>query len=138
MRKIFNYGQIAWPLVIAFSVVLVVACSSSPKSPPSKDESITDWNARVDNLIADPQRAEKIKQLGQQFIELKNSMAKDFAQMNDKAAEFNANYDTTTDEALQFFQQFEQKRSDALAQYRDLIFAMRSEVSAEEWKALVK
>jgi len=136
VNKSPSYNQIFWFLAIALALGLVVACSSSPKSQPSKEETITDWNAKVDNLIADPQRAEKIKQLGQQLIELKNSMLNDFAQMNDKSAELNANYDTTTDEALQFFKQFEQKRKDALAQYRDLIFAMRGEVSAEEWKVL--
>ena len=137
MNKSSSDNQIHWILAIALALVLVVACSTSPKSPPSKEETISDWNAKVDSLLADPQRAEKIKQLGQQFIELKNSMANDFAQMNVKAAELNANYGATADEALQFFKQFEQKRRDALAQYRDLIFAMRGEVSAEEWKTLI-
>jgi len=136
MKMSSSFQTIHWFLVIALTLGFVVACSSSPKSPPSKDETITDWNAKVDNLIADPQRADKIKQLGQQFIELNNSMLNDFAQMNDEAVELNANYAINTDETLQFFKHFEQKRRAALAQYRDLIISMRSEVSAEEWKVL--
>ncbi len=34
--------------------------------------------------------------------------------------------------------EFSEKRNPKFAEYRDIIFAMRSEVSPEEWKALTK
>ncbi|MBE9564031.1 MAG: hypothetical protein IMF17_02220, partial [Proteobacteria bacterium] len=76
-------------------------------------------------------------QLGQQFLTLEHSMAGEFTEMNKKATALNANYNSTSDEALQLFKDFEQKRIDALNKYRDLMFAVRSEVSEKEWKVLI-
>ena len=75
-------------------------------------------------------------QYGQQLFALQKSLSHDIAGFNEKALELNANYDSTRDEARKMVANFVQKRNAALAQYRDIIFAMRREVSAAEWKAL--
>jgi hypothetical protein len=67
---------------------------------------------------------------------VRKSLSHDIAAFNEKALELNANYDSTKDEARKMVANFVQKRNAALAQYRDIIFAMRREVSAAEWKAL--
>jgi predicted nucleic acid-binding Zn-ribbon protein len=101
-------------------------------------ETASQWNATVDKHIPDAQRAGKLKQLGQQLVELQNSMSRDIAGLHEKTGALNENHESTREEARQLATGFFEKRNSALAQYRDILFAMRREVSAEEWKALMK
>jgi hypothetical protein len=48
----------------------------------------------------------------------------------------NEKYDASNEELQQLVVEFSEKRNPKAAEYRDIIFAMRSEVSADEWKAL--
>jgi hypothetical protein len=114
------------------------SCASSPKKGLPLTEAASQWNATVDKHIPDAQRASKLKQLGQQLVELQKSISRDIAGLNEKAVALNANYESTKKEARQLVATFSEKRNSALAQYRDIIFAMRHEVSAEEWKTLMK
>jgi hypothetical protein len=50
----------------------------------------------------------------------------------------NADYDVTDAQIQQLSAEFTQKRNSNYAHYRDLTFAMRGQVSADEWKALTK
>ena len=45
-------------------------------------------------------------------------------------------YDATHEELQVLVNDFSQERNPKYAKYRDIIFAMRSEVSADEWTAL--
>lgn len=122
-------------LVVGF----LVSCASSPKTVPSlSEETPSQWNATVDKHIPDAKRAGKLKLYGQQLFELQDSLSRDIAGLNEKAVALNANYGATKEDARQLMAAFSEKRNTALAQYRDVIFAMRREVSAEEWKALTK
>ena len=116
----------------------LVSCASAPRMVPTIRETASQWNADVDEHIPDAQRAGKLKQLGLQLIELQDSLSRDIAGLNEKAFELNANYGATNEEARQLVAVFFEKRNAALAQYRDVVFAMRREVSAEEWKALTR
>ena len=77
-----------------------------------------------------------MKQYGQQLFDLKKSLSQEIAALDEKSIELNSNYASTRDEARQMVADFMQKRDAALAQYRDIIFAMRREVTAAEWKTL--
>jgi hypothetical protein len=105
---------------------------------PTIRETASQWNADVDKHIPDAQRAGRVKQLGLQLIELQDSLSSDIAVLNEQAIELNANYGSTREEARQLTAVFFDKRNSALAQYRDVVFSMRSEVNAEEWKALIR
>jgi hypothetical protein len=105
---------------------------------PTIRETASQWNADVDKHISDAQRAGRVKQLGLQLIELQDSLASDIAGLNEKAVELNANYSATKEETRQLVAVFFEKRNAALAQYRDVVIAIRREVSAEEWKALTR
>jgi hypothetical protein len=72
------------------------------------------------------------------LVELQNSTSRDIAGLNEKAAALNENYESTREEAQQLVAALFEKRNSALAQYRDIIFAMRREVSPEDWNALMK
>jgi len=117
---------------------IVVSCSTAPKKVELTDETVAQWNATVEKTIKEPERASKVKELGQQLIDVSNSIAQDVEAFNQKGTELNENYNTTNEEFQQLVNEFVEKRNPKFEQYRDIIFAMRSEVSAEEWKHLMK
>jgi hypothetical protein len=124
---------------IVLAVGFLVSCASSPKTVPTiSEETASQWNATVDKHIPDAKRAAKLKQFGLQLFELQDLLSRDIAGLNEKAVALNANYGSTREETRQLMADFIEKRNAALAQYRDIIFAMRHEVSAEEWKALTR
>ena len=117
---------------------IVVSCSSAPKSVALTDETVANWNTTVEKTIAEPQRAAKLKELGRQLINVSKSIQQDVEALNQKGMVLNENYDTTKAEFQQVVGEFVEKRNPKFVRYRDIIFAMRSEVSADEWKALMK
>jgi hypothetical protein len=124
---------------IALAFGSLMACAkAAPRMVPTIKETASQWNAAVDKYIPDTQRAGKVKQLGLQLIELQDSLSSDIAVLNGKAVDLNENYGSTPEAARQLLAVFFEKRNAALAQYRDVVFAMRREVSAEEWKALIR
>jgi hypothetical protein len=126
-----------WAL-IPLALWMVVSCSSAPKKYSLTDETVADWNATVEKTIVEPQRAAKLKELGQQMIDVASSIQQDVAAFNQKAMALNENYDATHEELQQMVGEFSEKRNPKFAEYRDIVFAMRSKVSPEEWKALTK
>jgi outer membrane murein-binding lipoprotein Lpp len=125
-------------MAIALATGFLASCTSAPEAVPTLSQTAPQWNATVDKHIADAQRASRLKQLGQQLVDLQDSLSHEVAGLNEKAVALNANYDATRDEARQLVADFMRKRDATLAQYRDIIFAMRREVSAQEWKALTR
>jgi hypothetical protein len=92
----------------------------------------------VDRTIPDAARAAKVKALGQQLAELQRSMDSEFAELDQRAVALNARYDTPPEEARALVREYADRRRVAFARYRDLVLAMRAEVSAAEWKKLSK
>jgi len=126
-------------VLVPLLLVLFVSCSSAPKTGLfTADEAAQDWNATVEQTIAEPKRAAKLKQLGQQLIDVSGSIQKDIAAFNQKAMALNEKYDATHEELQQLIDHLSEQRKPKYAEYRDIIFAMRSDVSADEWKALNK
>ena len=125
-------------ILAALAMWIATSCASS-KAPMMPDEgTLPQWNERVDKHISEAQRAEKLKQLGEQLADLAEAIKHDIDALNEKAMALNENYDATTDEALLLVRQYTKLRNPAFAQYRDIIFAMRSLVSAGEWNALAE
>jgi predicted metalloenzyme YecM len=124
---------------IALAIGFLVSCASSPERVPTlSDMTASQWNATVEKHIPDAQRAGNLKQLGQELAALQESLSRDVTELSDKAIALNVNYDATKEEARQLITDFAVKRKAALEKYRDIIFAMRREASADEWKALTK
>jgi hypothetical protein len=113
-----------------------VSCSSSPKKVELTEETTQEWNAQVEETIKEPERAAKLKQLGQQLIDVSTSIQQDVEVFNQQAMALHENYNATHEELQKLIDEFSQKRNPKFAQYRDIIFAMRKEVNTEEWKAL--
>ena len=137
MRKLSKHA-IAFLLALPIVVALFVSCSSSPKKVVLSEDTTQSWNAQVEETIKDPQRAATLKQLGQQLIEVSSSIQQDVEAFNQKAMALNEDYDATHEQLQQLIDEFSAQRNPKFAEYRDIIFAMRSEVSAEEWQALTK
>jgi PBP1b-binding outer membrane lipoprotein LpoB len=135
MQKLSKH-MLAILLAFPLAFLLFVSCSSAPKKIELTDETVQEWNAAVDKAIAEPQRAARLKQLGQQMIDVSRSIQQDVEMFNQKAMALNENYDATHEELQKLVDDFSAKRNPKFAEYRDIIFAMRSEVSAEEWKVL--
>jgi hypothetical protein len=135
MRKLSKH-TIAFLLALPLAFALFVSCSSSPKNVELTEETTQHWNAQVEETIKDQERAAKLKQLGQQLIDVSSSIQQDVEAFNQKAMALNENYDATHEELQQMIDDFSAKRNPKFAEYRDIIFAMRSEVNADEWKAL--
>jgi hypothetical protein len=133
-----GYRRATLLMSIVLALGFLVSCASAPRMVPTIRETAAQWNADVDKQIPDAQRAGRLKQLGLQLIELQDSLSSDIAVLNEQAVALNANYGATRDDARQLVAGFFEKRTAALAQYRDVVFAMRREVSAEEWKALTR
>ena len=136
MKQILGY-KVAVMLVLAPLVLwLAVSCSSAPDKIALTEETTEHWNATVEKNIAEPQRAAKLKQLGQQLIDVSSSIQQDVEVFNQQAMALHENYDATHEELQHLIDALSKKRNPKYAEYRDIIFAMRSEVSADEWKAL--
>jgi len=139
MYRTKRYRRAILLISIALAFGFLVSCAkAAPRMVPTIRETASQWNADVDKQIPDEQRVGRVKQLGLQLIELQDSLSGDIAVLNEQAVALNANYGSTREEARQLVAVFFDKRNTALAQYRDLVFAMRREVSAEEWKALIR
>jgi hypothetical protein len=136
MQKISKLN-IAYMLVfVPLVLLLFVSCSSTPEKVTLTDETADQWNAAVEKTITEPERAAKLKELGQQLIDVSKSIQQDVEAFNQKAMVINEKYDASHEEFQQMIDDFSKKRNPKFAEYRDTIFAMRSEVSADEWQAL--
>ena len=137
MRKLSKH-TITFLLALPLVAVLFVSCSSSPKKVELTEATTQEWNVQVEQTIKDPQRVARLKQLGQQLIDVSASIQQDVETFNQQVMALHEDYDATHEELQKLIDEFSQKRNPKFAEYRDIIFAMRSEVSTEEWKALTK
>ena len=135
MRKLSKH-TIAFLVALPFVFIMFISCSSSPKKVELTEETSQEWNAQVEETIKEPERAAKLKQLGQQLIDVSASIQQDVEVFNQQAMALHENYDATHEELQKLIDEFSQKRNPKFAEYRDIIFAMRKEVNAEEWKSL--
>jgi len=138
MQKVSKHHIAFLAVLVPFVLASFLACSSSPKKHALTDETVTEWNATVDKTISEPERAAKLKKLGQQMIDVADSIQSDVEALNQKVMLLNEDYAATHEELQQMVDDFAEQRNPKFSEYRDIIFAMRSEVSPEEWKALTK
>jgi uncharacterized coiled-coil DUF342 family protein len=134
--RILSKHTVAYLLALPLVFALFVSCSSSPKKVELTEETTQQWNEQVEKTIEEPERAAKLKKLGQQLIDVSTSIQQDIEVFNQQAMTLHENYDATHEQLQKLVDEFSQKRNPKFAEYRDIIFAMRKEVNAEEWKAL--
>lgn len=136
MRKVSVLKTSGLALLIPIILSLIVTCSSTSEQFSFSSSTVDEWNALVDKTIPEQDRAAKVKNLGKQMIDLANTMTQEYENLNASFVKLNENYNTTREDAKTVLGDFLETRKTTFGNYRDIIFAMRSEVSAEEWKKL--
>jgi hypothetical protein len=125
-------------VLMSLTFWFAASCSSTPKKGELTDDTVAEWNATVDKIIEEPDRAARLKDLGRQLIDVSASVEKDVLALDRQLMALNEDYDATEQEMQQLVGEFRRSRNVKFAQFRDIIFAMRSEVSEDEWKHLMK
>jgi hypothetical protein len=125
-------------VLMSLTFWFAASCSSTPKKGELTDDTVAEWNATVDKIIEEPDRAARLKDLGRQLIDVSASVEKDVLALDQQLMALNEDYDATEQEMQQLVGEFRSSRNVKFAQFRDIIFAMRSEVSEDEWKHLMK
>jgi hypothetical protein len=116
----------------------LAACSAPPKTTPPGPISAASWDEVVEKHVHDAARAGRLKVLGRQLVDLQRELATDVAALNEQAVGLNANPGATKEQARAVLGAFEEKRRVAFARYRDIVFAMRAEVTPTEWRQIMK
>jgi hypothetical protein len=117
---------------------ILAGCSASRDAPSPTGRSADNWADLVDRNIADPDRARRLRALGERLGVLREAYVREAGMLDAKALALNSDYDATREEADLVMAQFASRRQAVLAEYRDVIFAMRRETSAAEWRALTR
>jgi hypothetical protein len=136
MRKVSGLKTLGLALLIPIILSLIVTCSSTSEKFSFSHSTTDEWNALVDKTIPEQDRAARVKKLGLQMIDLTNLMTDEYEKLDASLLKLNENYNTTREDAKKVLGDFLETRKTTFGQYRDVIFAIRSEVSAEEWKKL--
>ncbi len=120
-------------------LLLFSACTSTKPGPFVLEEGdVGQWEKRVVQVVAEPERAAKLKRLGRELIVVSEAIRHDIDELGAKIATLNKKFDADGDEFREILNEFRQKRNPKYEQYRDLLFAMRGEVDAQEWKELLQ
>ena len=117
---------------------MLAGCSASRDAPSPTSRGADSWVDLVDRNIADPDRARRLRALGERLGVLREAYVREAGTLDEQALALNSDYDATREEADLVMAQFASRRQAVLAEYRDVIFAMRRETSAAEWKALTR
>lgn len=129
-------------LLAALALLLVTtwvafSCSSSPSKVAQSEETLEHWYATVGETIDDSQRASRVKALGKQWIDLTHSIRTEVEDLNAQVIALNADYTATAADLEALVDAFVENRNPKFEQYQGLLFAIRGEVSADEWDALI-
>lgn len=138
MKRQKQYAMSALFLSAVLALSIVVSCASSPEALVPYEGATSKWDEVIDSNIPDALRADKLKQLGHQMTDLSNAISHDVKLLNERMMALHTDYNATAEQKQKLIEGFTQKRNAAFAQYRDIIFAMRSQVSPQEWKKLTK
>jgi len=123
-------------VAVGLIFLMSVSCSSTSEQFSFSHDTVDEWNTLVDKTIPEQERALKVKKLGTKMIELANEMTLEYENLDASFVKLNENYNTTREDVNKILGDFLETRKITFDNYRDVIFAMRSEVSAEEWKKL--
>jgi len=123
-------------VAVGLIFLMSVSCSYTSEQFSFSHDTVDEWNTLVDKTIPEQERALKVKKLGTKMIELANEMTLEYENLDASFVKLNENYNTTREDVNKILGDFLETRKITFDNYRDVIFAMRSEVSAEEWKKL--
>ena len=135
MKPLLGDTMLPSLLLIAFASLAVSGCA---KSPPTLEQVHADLVGRITKAIQDPARAQRVSDLAGQLLDEQQSMAAALKSTVDHFAALNADYNVSNDQYMAVYSDYQGKRKAAQMKFEDGIFALRREVSAEEWKEITK
>jgi len=126
-------------LLLLGMILFLAACPSKTKVQEGDATTLrAKWTKEVSKVIKDPERAEKVIDLGAQ-VETKNRILyEEINRLKREMRNVNRNYDSRREDYERALGEFTDKKNEALRQYLDSLFAMRQQTTPKEWKALMK
>jgi hypothetical protein len=122
-------------LIIGLAWLALAGCA---KPPPTFEEAHADLTAKITKAIKDPARAQRVSEAARQLLDQQQAMAADLKSTVDQFATLNADYNASNDQYMALYNDYQSKRKAAQMTFEHGIFALRKEVSAEEWKEITK
>jgi hypothetical protein len=120
-------------------ILFLAACGPKTKVQEGDDATLrAKWTKEVSKVITDPERVEKLVGLGIQFEKRTQALYAELRKINLELMDVNRNYDCTREDYERALGKFTEKKSEALRQYLDSLFAIRQQTAPEEWKTLLR
>ena len=130
--------EVALRLSLLITALVCLAVTGCGKSAPTIEQVHADWVAKVNAAIKDPARAQRVGEQGGQLIDEEQSMVAALRAAADRLAVLNADHTATDQQFMAVYGDYENKRKAAQTLFKNGVFALRKEVSAEEWKEITK
>ena len=122
-------------LISGLACLALVGCA---KPPPTVEQVHAHLTETINRVIKDPARAQQVSGLAGKLLDQQQSMAGDLTSTVDQFAALNTDYTASNDQYTALYSDYQSKRKAAQMKFKDDIFALRKEVSAEEWKEIIK
>jgi hypothetical protein len=126
--------RVLW-LIVGLAWLALAGCV---KPPPTFEEAHADFTAKINKAIKDPARARRVSEVAEQLLDQQQAMAAELKSTVDQLATLNADYNASNDQYMAVYNDYQGRRKAAQMTFEHGIFALRKEVSAEEWKEITK
>ena len=120
------------------AVLIFLALAGCAKAPPTIEQVHADLSAKISKAIQDPARARQISAQASRLLDEQQSMATDLKSVIAQLTALNGDYSVSYDRYVAVYNDYQSKRKTAQMKFKDGIFAIRAQVSAEEWKEMTK
>ena len=131
----FSIFGVAMRLLLLIIGLALVGCA---KPPPTLEQTRADVMGKINKAVKDPTRAQHVSEMAGQLLDQQQSMAADLKSTLDQLAALNADYSASNDQYMALYSDYQSKRKAAQMKFKDGVFAVRKEVSVEEWKEITK
>jgi hypothetical protein len=124
-------------LVLLLPGVVCLALAGCTRTPPSAAEVRARWMDKTNQTITDPARARQIAEMVGRLLDAQEAKAAALQSASDRLAALNTDYHATSGQAMAIYDECEARQREMLTKFKDDVFALRRQLSADEWKKLV-
>jgi outer membrane murein-binding lipoprotein Lpp len=125
------------PILLSLLAIIIAGCASTPKSE-AVASSVTAYQSKIRDIVADPARAEMLVQLVDQAAAEVNAAETEAAAFAEQFQRLNADYDATREQFTNLLTAHRQRRH----QFAQSLLSIRSKMVASttplEWESLSK
>ncbi len=124
-------------VVLLLAALAGLALGGCAKTPPTAAEIRAKWMEKTRTTFPDPARAREISELVGRLLDAREERTAALRDASNRVAALNADYHATGEQFAAAYQEYENRQREAAAKFREDLFALRRQVSAAEWEALV-